>query len=155
MNKDIKDLRDSMIGTPTIIARMPEVKSRSDLASRSFLNAVEVHNSKASRSYYYRYHIQYFDAIYRSFLEIDRTLVASGKCVIVVQDSYNKDIHNDLPKIFCEMADSLGWITLDRLDFDIKRTMAGCNKKAMKYRNNSNAIESVLIFKKNNRGGVD
>ena len=82
--------------------------------------------------------------IYRSFIEISRTLITSGKCVIVVQDSYNKDIHNDLPKIFCEMADSLGWITFDRLDFNIKRTMANRNQRAKKYRSSSNATEDRL-----------
>jgi hypothetical protein len=83
-------------------------------------------------------------------MEIDRLLAKSGKCVIVVQDSYYKDIHNDLPKIFCEMANSIGWITIDRLNFDIKRTMASRNSRAKKYRSNSNATESVLVFRKEN-----
>ncbi len=148
MNKDIKILRDSMIGTPTIIDRKLEVRSDWGPTCKSLLTAVEGHNSKASKSYYHRYHIQYFDAIYRSLLEINRTLITSGKCVIVVQDSYNKDIHNDLPQIFCEMAESLGWVTIDRLDFDIKRTMASRNHRARKYRSNSSATESVLIFNK-------
>jgi len=148
MNGDLKALRDCMIGTPTIMNDLPEIRSEWGPFCRSFLDAVEGHNSKASKSYYHKYHTQYFDAIYRSFLEIDRTLITSGKCIIVVQDSYNKDIHNDLPKIFREMADSLGWITINRLDFDIKRTMANRNHRAKKYRSNSNATESVLIFEK-------
>lgn len=150
MNTDIKDLRDKMIGTPTIIRKALEVKSEWGPACESFLSAVESHDSKASKSYYYRYHVQYFDSIFRSLLEIDRTLMNSGNCVIVAQDSYNKDIHNDLPKIFCEMADSLGWITINRLDFDIKRTMASRNCRTKKYRISSNATESVLVFKKAN-----
>lgn len=147
-NKDIKILRDNMIGTPTIIERIPEIKSDWGTTCKSFLNSVETHNSKASKSYYYRYHIQYFNSIYESFLEIDRTLIKSGKCVIVVQDSYYKDIHNDLPRIFCEMATSVGWSAVDRLNFDIKQTMANCNKEVKKYRSCPNATESVLVFKK-------
>ena len=76
----------------------------------------------------------------------------SGQCIFVVQDSYFKGINNDLPKIYCEMADSIGWIMLDRIDYPIKRTMAGCNKKAKKYRGSSNAIESVLAFRKRGEG---
>jgi len=148
MRGDIRDLRDRMIGTPTITNKVPNTKSEWGQTCASFLKGVETHNSKASKSYYHRYHIQYFDAIYKSLLEIDRILSKSGKCVIVVQDSYYKDIHNDLPNIFCEMADSLEWISLDRFDFDIKRTMAGRNIRAKKYRTDSTAIESVLIFKK-------
>lgn len=132
MSRDIKNLRDRMIGTPTITNEMPEVKSEWGETCGLFLKAVETHNSKASKSYYHRYHIQYFDAIYRSLFEIDRILAKSGKCVIVVQDSYYKEIHNDLPNIFCEMADSLDWVLLDRLDFHIKRTMAGRNNRAKK-----------------------
>jgi DNA modification methylase len=148
MNKDIKNLRDCMIGTPTIIEKILEVKSNWGPTCRSFLNSVETHNSKASKSYYYRYHVQYFNSIYESLLEIDRTLVESGKCVIVVQDSYYKDIHNDLPRIFCEMAESIDWSAVDRLNFEIKQTMANCNKEVKKYRSSPNATESVLIFKK-------
>lgn len=148
MNKDIKILRNSMIGTPTLIKKIPEFKSDWGPTCRSFLRSVETHNSKASKSYYYRYHVQYFNSIYESFLEIDRTLVKSGKCVIVVQDSYYKNIHNDLPRIFCEMAASLGWSTVDRLNFEIKQTMANCNKEVKKYRSSPNATESVLVFNK-------
>lgn len=149
MNGDLKALRNRMIGTPTIINNMPEVRSEWGHSCRSFLKAVEMHNSKASRSYYYRYYIQYFNSVYKSLLEIDRSLVESGKCVVVVQDSYYKNIHNDLAKIFCEMAENFEWTTVDRLDYHVKQTMAGCNREAMKYRSNSNATESVLIFKKN------
>ena len=148
MNGDLKNLRDRMIGTPTMINEIPEVYSDWGPTCRSFLNAVETHNSKASKSYYYRYYIQYFDSIYRSFLEIDRTLVETGKCLIVVQDSYYKDINNNLPMIFCEMADSLEWVTLDRLDFQIKQTMASRNSRTKKYRSSSTATESVLVFEK-------
>ncbi|MGD0953883.1 MAG: hypothetical protein ABR985_16090 [Methanotrichaceae archaeon] len=148
MNEDLKILRSYMIRNPTIMKEIPEIRSEWGLYCKSFLNAVEMHTSKASKSYYYKYYVQYFNVIYKSFLEIDRTLLESGKCVIVVQDSYYKDIHNDLPKIFSEMAASLDWATVDRLDYSIKQTMAGCNRASMKYRSNSRATESVLVFKK-------
>lgn len=148
MKEDLKILRDHMIGTPTITKRIPEVKPEWGKACRSFLDAVETHNSKASKSYYHRYYIQYFDSIYRSFLEIDRTLAETGKCLIVVQDSYYKNINNDLPGIFCEMADSIEWVTLDRRDFQIKQTMASRNSRTKKYRSSTTATESVLVFEK-------
>jgi DNA modification methylase len=148
MSEGIKSLRDRMIGTPTMIGKISEVRLDWGLTCTSFLNTVETHESKASKSYYYRYFTQYFDSIYKSFLEIDRILITSGKCVIVVQDSYYKDIHNDLPRIFCEMADSLNWVILDRFNFQVKRNMAGRNNRSKKYRKNSDAVECVLIFKK-------
>lgn len=148
MNKDLKNLRDSMIGTPTIIKKTHEAESNWGPTCRSFLNSVEVHNSKASKSYYYRCYVQYFNSIYKSLLEIDRVLVESAKCVIVVQDSYYKNIHNDLPSILTEMAELVDWSVVDRLNFDIKKTMANCNRETKKYRSNLSATESVLLFKK-------
>ncbi len=148
MNVDLKNLRDLMIGTPTIINKRYEVRSSWGRSCLTFLKAVEKHNTKASKSYYYKYYVQYFDSIYKSLSEINRTLARSGKCVLVVQDSYFKDIHNDLPEIYSEMANSLDWIELDRFDYKTKRTMAGRNAKAKKYRSDSEATESVLIFEK-------
>lgn len=145
---EFKCLRDEMIGTPTIINELPEIRSDWGQTCKSFLRLVQTHESKASKTYYYKHYIQYFDAIYQSLLEINRTLVEKGKCVIVVQDSYYKDIHNNLPTIFCEMANSINWIVLDQFDFHIKQTMAGCNNRSKKYRSSSKAIESVLLFEK-------
>lgn len=149
---ELKNLRDRMIGTPTITNIASDIKPEWGPSCGSFLRIVEAHNTKAARSYYYKNYIQYFDAIYKSLQEINRTLMDSGQCIFVVQDSYFKGINNDLPKIYCEMADSIGWIMLDRIDYPIKRTMAGCNKKTKKYRGSSNAIESVLAFRKHGEG---
>ena len=152
MENDLKILRDSMIGTPTINGGISKIKSEWGPSIESFLKIVEIHDSKAAKSYYHKNYIQYFNTIYNSLGEINRTLVKSGQCILVVQDSYFKGIRNDLPKMYCEMANSLGWVMLDRIDYPIKRTMAGCNRRAKKYRSGSEAIESVLIFKKNERG---
>jgi len=150
MDTDLKALRDHMIGTPTMLKAIPQVQSEWGPTCREFLDAVAAHQSKASKSYYLKYHLQYFDAIYRSLIEIERILAGSGYCTLVVQDSYYKEVHNDLPRIFTEMACSLGWDKLNQLDFNIKRTMAGCNQRAKKYRRHSKATESVLIFQKVN-----
>ncbi len=148
MDKGIKSLRDRMIGTPTISETIPQVRSVYGSICVAFLDAVAAHHSKASKSYYIKYYLQYFDSIYRSLIEIDRTLAESGRCILVVQDSYYKDIHNDLPRIFMEMAHSLGWNCLDQFDFITKRTMAGLNRRTKIYRHSSTATESVLIFQK-------
>ena len=80
--------------------------------------------------------------------EIDRVLKRSGQCVLVVQDSFYKDVPNDVPRIFEEMARHLGWHLNERIDFLVKQTFAGVNPQVKKYRNRFDATESVLIFSK-------
>ena len=44
-----------------------------------------------------------------------------GRAVLVVQDSYYKDVHNDLPTITAEMAQSVGLKLQRREDFRLQR----------------------------------
>jgi SAM-dependent methyltransferase len=143
----LKELRDRMIGTSTIRAVPPEMDARWGQTCNALLDKISEHNSKASKSYYFKNHIQYFDGMYHSLMEIGRCLRPGGHCVLVLQDSYYKDIHNDLPQIIAEMADSLGWKLRCRSDFRVSRTMAGRNGHSRRYRHSNVATESVLWFR--------
>jgi hypothetical protein len=143
----LKKLRDRMIGTSTIRAVSPEKDDRWGNTCNALLRNISEHCSKASKSYYLKNHIQYFDDVYRSLTEIGRCLRSGGHCVLVVQDSYYKDVHNDLPQIIAEMADSLGWKLRCRKNFPVTRTMAGRNRKSRQYRPSNGATESVLWFR--------
>jgi hypothetical protein len=147
-DEDLKALRAQMIGTPTITGNVPPVQTAWGCCCREFLNNVTSHSSVASAGYYLKTYLQYFDSIYSSLTEINRILKRAGQCVLVVQDSYYKEIHNDLPLVFIEMGHSLGWLLKSRDDFIVKHTMADINGKAKKYRSHANTIESVLIFQK-------
>ncbi|MCB6704885.1 hypothetical protein LI092_10345, partial [Streptococcus parasanguinis] len=73
------------------------------------LSKIENHHSKASRTYYLKTYLQYFHSIFLSLKEIDRVMKNEGKCIIVIQNSYYKDIFIDLKQIFIEMIKYLGW----------------------------------------------
>lgn len=146
--KDAQHLRQQMIGTPTISPTIPALLSHWGPTCTEFLYSVANHTSKASRSYYLKTFLQYFHGIFYSLEEIDRTLRPPGHCVLVVQDSYYKDIHNNLPMIFVEMAHHLGWHLLHRTDFSTNHTLASINHRAKKYRPRPVATESALIFLK-------
>jgi hypothetical protein len=79
---------------------------------------------------------------------LKRTLKHNGVCVLVVQDSYYKEIHNDLPKIFTEIGSSNGFELNHRVDFSQSQTMAGINPNVKQYRKKFGATESVLCFVK-------
>jgi SAM-dependent methyltransferase len=144
----IRHLRNQMIGTPTI-DNTPDgnAKEWGAVCSR-FLKAVQQHASKASSTYYLKCYRQYFGSVFESMREINRVLKPSGKCILVVQDSYYKNIRSDLPRIFIEIANGLGWSLRERLNFPVKQTLAGINPEVKRYRSVFQALESVLHFSK-------
>ncbi len=144
--KSLRQLREKMIGTPTISKILHYERNSWGSTCTRFLKAVQGHSSKASSTYYLKCYRQYFASIFISVREIDRVLKRSGRCVLVVQDSYYKDVKVDLPRIFVEMANRLGWRLHKKVDFHVKQTFAGINPEVRHYRNVFQATESALWF---------
>jgi len=144
----VKRLRDQMIGTPTIHKATPEVETAWGPTCNAAVDAIARHTSYASKSYYWKTYMQYFHGLGASLREIDRTLKAAGRCMLVVQDSYFKDVHIDLAKIIEEMGQALGWGSFTRADFPTKKTIVGLNTHARDYGNPKQSIETVLGFRK-------
>jgi hypothetical protein len=146
LGEDFHQLRRKLIGTSTVPPSVGQTSSGWGKTCNEFLEAVKSHDSRASNTYYYKNHFQYFDTIFQSLTEIQRVLVPKGCCILVVQDSYYKDIHNDLQQIFIEMGDALGLSVNKRIDFKFDRSLARINASSRRYRSNSDAVESVLCF---------
>jgi hypothetical protein len=136
-----------MIGTSTVRDRLPEEDPRWGPACHRFLDEVRNHHSKASRTYYLGTHLQYFHDIFPSLSELDLVLCQTGDCIIVVQDSYYKDIHNDLSTIIVEMASSIRWGLIGQQNFPVRLNIAWKNSRSHRYRPPHEAVESVLWFK--------
>jgi SAM-dependent methyltransferase len=142
----LRALREAMIGSSTVRRDAPDVHSLWGTTCRTFLTRVSRHPSKASSTYYLRNHLQYFDGLFRSLREADRVLTPGAPCVLVVQDSHYKDVHNDLPTIVQEMGEGLGWHVVQRHDYRSTRHMRRVHSKAQSYRRVSSATESVLVL---------
>lgn len=142
-------LRRALLGTPTVPPEAPIWISGWGTTCRRFLESVKEHPAKASATYYYKGHCQYFDGVYKSMCELYRCLKPSGRACLVVQDSFYKDIHNDLPAIYSEIAESLGMTLSARRDFQLSRSMVRVNTTSRRYRTNVSVTESVLLFTKN------
>jgi hypothetical protein len=142
------NLRRSLIGSATVGKTIPGPLPSWGPTCNSFLDKVKRHPSKASRTYYYKSHVQYFRSIWNSLAEINRVLKSRAACFLVVQDSYYKDVHNNLPQIFAEMASGHGLDLFHRADFSSSRTLAGINPGVRQYRSQFGATESVLCLSK-------
>lgn len=148
LNSGLVELRRHLIGNATVPKIAPEASINWGATCLRFLDCLKVHSAKASATYYHKSHLQYFDSLARSMSEIARVLKPGGNCVLVVQDSYYKDIHNDLPTILTEMAAPRHLDLKNRKDFWLSRTMAGIHPSTREYRNCFGATESVLILEK-------
>jgi len=143
---DFEELRRRLIGTSTVPKASPTVESVWGDTCCKFLFRLQSHESKASKTYYYKNHLQYFEAMFKSMAELRRILKPGGTCVMVVQDSYYKEIHNDLPQILIEMGNANSLHLTRREDFGHNKNMAKINPRAKNYRQTFRAMESVLCF---------
>jgi hypothetical protein len=149
---ELKELRDRMIGTPTLTsegAHEPgEVHDAGNSTVDTLITRISQHSSRASQTYYRRFYAQYFEMMRRSLEEISRVARPDAPIVLVAQDSFYKEIHVDLPTLFAEMGSDLGWRSVGLHDFSVQpgRNYAGINPHSRAYRDATVATESVLIF---------
>jgi DNA modification methylase len=144
--KTVRELRESIIGSPTVVKSRPAEDPSWGPYVHDFLSAVKAHNSKASATYYLNYFVQYFDGMHRSLNEVRRVLKPGGRSAIVVQDSYYKEIRFDLGRALAEMAMECGWMEVERMDFAAPHRRANMNPSARQYRAGAVATESLLIL---------
>lgn len=142
----LRALRDRMIGTPTVSKDVPQTRAEWGRTCNEFLSAVAAHPSKASGTYYSKVLRSYFARMDGSLCELRRVTKAQAKVVLVVQDSYYKDVHNDLPTILIEMAAANGFTIRDRCDFTMTNGLRAINSRSRVYRKASYTIETVLLL---------
>ncbi|TGE21725.1 hypothetical protein E5K00_15750 [Hymenobacter aquaticus] len=145
---ELDNLRRSLIGSTTVPKNAPASSVEWGEVCNSFLDEVKNHPSISSDTYYLKNHLQYFDLMFSSLLEINRVLKKGGACTLVVQDSYYKDVHNDLPEIISQMGNNLGWSLAIKKEFPSLFNMSGVNPGVKRYRKQTDATESVLVFSK-------
>jgi hypothetical protein len=140
-------LRRQLLGTTTVARSCDPIDERWGPTCLRFLDAVRSHSSRASDTYYLKNHVRYFSELFQSIEELKRVTSKSGRVVLVVQDSYYKDVHNDLPRTIAEMGESAGFAFTGAKNFLIKQLLAGANPKVHKYRGKKvSAVESVVTF---------
>ena len=80
--------------------------------------------------------------------EIGRVLAPSGRLCMVVQDSYYKELHNDLPIIITEMASHSGIKMVDAFEYRKTKSMCGINKASQAYRSRRTPVEMAILLTK-------
>ncbi|GGY64578.1 hypothetical protein GCM10011613_05440 [Cellvibrio zantedeschiae] len=145
---EVEQIRRSLMGTTTVPREIDSHLNFFGDTCDYFLKNVYGHASKASTTYYYKNLYQYFVSLKKSISEISRVIKKDAKFICVVQDSYYKDIHCNLPRIIEDMSLMYGLFGLEKIEFESKKNMGNLNVKSKVYRKNNTAFETVLIFKK-------
>lgn len=140
-----KNLRNSMTGSTTIRKQRVYYKQQWGLECNRFLNQVKEHSSIASKGYYHTNLLQYFDDIYNSFYEISRVCKVGANFSLVVQDSFYKDIHNNLPLFFEEMLVGLNFKKTDIVSFK-SNSFDNINPRSAKYVKKQKTREFFINF---------
>lgn len=135
------------MGAPVIVNKRLTLQPAWGIRCARFLNSVSEHTSKASKSYYLPNYLQYFSDAELSLRELKRVLKAGGRCVIVVQSSYYKNIELPLGEIFIEMARELGFqAEIGRREV-VRRHMAHINTKSNQYLTNKVYHEDAVLLR--------
>lgn len=114
----------------------------------TLLNAICNHSSHASKTYYYASHFNYFDDLSKSINEMSRVLKMGGKACVVVQDSHYKEIHNDLPQIFIEMASKANIQYIEDFRYPKRQSIRSINSASKAYRGTRPQTEVSLLLQK-------
>jgi hypothetical protein len=145
---EFEQLRASLMGTSTVRVEAEQSLLWGETCTE-FLDRLYEHPSKASKGYYFKSHCQYFESLYCSIGEIARVLKSGGHCAMVVQNSYYKEVLNDLPQICVEMGESHGLGLVDHYPFEVKASFARVNKGARKYAGSGRREwEEVVVLQK-------
>lgn len=146
-DESFRSLRHSLLGTATVPKAKIDIDKKWGLECSEFLEKVYSHESKASKTYYYSNHLQYFKGMFDSIKEIKRVTRDGGSCIFVVQTSYYKEIFNNLPKIITEMSESSGLYLRRREDFIVGQDMSRVHRGTRRYRSGKAPnYESVIVF---------
>jgi hypothetical protein len=144
----LDELRSRLMGTTKVPQQSPVVEMKWGKSCIEFIRELEEHRSVASTTYYLKNHTQYFQSLSKSIGCISKSLKREGICVMVAQDSFYKDIHNDLPTIISEMCENEGLVLFQKEDFQLQTTLSHINKKSKEYIQQKATVESVLCFYK-------
>lgn len=136
-----------MLGTTTVPKHEP-VGDLWSASARLALAGVAAHESRASATYYRKWLQQYFHSYQDSLRAVSAASGPGAVMVLVVQDSYYKDLRIDLASITLENAAQQGWREAQRYDFVAPTTMASINTRSRVYRSSFTATESVIVFER-------
>lgn len=147
---EIDELRASMIGTPKILAKGTEylLDELCSSKAKSILTKIKKHKSKAAESYYFKTYYQYFYFMQQSIKNLSEVVKPNGIVMIVIQDSYFKDIYINLKQCIVEMFEYYGYVFLETKAFKATNNIRSINSNSRKYKDSVKVYERIIVLRK-------
>jgi hypothetical protein len=146
--EDFRTLRRSIMGSTCITGGPYGTRTSWGKTCLETIEQVRQHPSKASSGYYFKMHLQYFQDAEAILRECLRVLKPGAPAVFVIQDSWYKDIHIGLGRIYVEMARMLGATHAETIRTEVVRNPIGQrNTRARRYPKGA-LHEHVVLFRR-------
>lgn len=144
-SREFSALRRRIIGSVVTGGSAPSATDSRSTLLHATLEAIRQHHTKAASTYYARYFTRYFDDLARSLHQLACT-VRKGHIVLVVQNSYFKDIELNLRSIVTELMQNEGLALSEAHEHSTRPSIADSNPRFKIYRNSNIRTENVLVF---------
>jgi hypothetical protein len=144
---NLNELRRDMIGTTKISRKTDDdvPKEWGGICHRT-IRSIGSHPSYASRRYYYHTYYQYFDKLHRSLRTLRSMMRPSSKGIIVLQDSYYKDVQVPTAQICVEMMQSLSFTAAIVRTTSVRTNMGRISPTQTAYAPNKTLQECLVYF---------
>lgn len=147
---EFRSLRERLMGTPVLrpVEKRQHPQEHVPDVER-VLRRVSEHPSYASSGYYFRNLSQYFVDAQASLHQISSKLRSGGVCLIVVQNSYYKEVEIDLPCLYASMAKGAGFReSTIPFSIPVRSFFAGINGRAARHLTERSYREAVVVMRK-------
>lgn len=149
-NDEIDALRKDMIGTPKILSKDNEYDLEQFVSqkTKAILKRIKTHKSKAAESYYYKTFFQYFENMQHSIGEISRVTKSGGTVMMILQDSYFKDVFINLKQCVVETFEHFGFILVEAKAYKASNNIRSINTNSRKYKDKVKVYERIIVLRK-------
>jgi hypothetical protein len=142
--KNEREVRTEQIGTPLIRDSHPHGPLIPSVIE--VLERIRTHGSYASERYYHKGFLYYFADMHQALARMRVWLRKRGLLLMVVQDSYYKDIYIPTASLLVDLAESLGFRSEGRLDWPVRQYLSRLSPHSRRTMPTRTLSESVVIL---------
>ena len=143
---ELRQLREHQIGG--VVLGDPKNKEPLPPSIEAMLRTIRDHPSKGSSSYYEPLARSYFQRLQRVFSSLMRTEVGGKTAILVVQDSWYKDLYIPTAKLTARLIRRNGFRLKKTWTFENSGNLLAIHRSARKWRKTSRLKENVMWFER-------
>ena len=142
--RDERLVRAQQSSTPLIRDADPERPLPASVLK--VLHEIRTHPSYASENYYYKGFLYYFADMFDALAKMRSWLRHGGFLLMVIQDTYYKDIHVPTADLLVEMAAAVGFQPAGRRDWRVRQHLSRLSPHSRRSMPNRILNESVIAL---------